>query len=91
MIFPPLEQLAPGVTGYTREWNDSLYIPYIRADREGNGDVGRYLDSLPTDRRVVVPCVISKRLEGMLKRRGFTPAWEWSEYMGEHVEIWERS
>jgi hypothetical protein len=35
------------------------------------GAVGRWLDTLPHDRRVIVPAVISDRLRGMLARRGF--------------------
>jgi hypothetical protein len=72
--------LAPGVTGYTiRDPNGSLYVPLIQAVREGNGDVGRYLDSLPIDRVVVVPNVINGLLIEMLVRRGFALAYEWAE------------
>lgn len=40
------------------------------------GDVGRWLDALPTDRKIIVPAVVSPRLAGMLERRGFQPhAW----------------
>ncbi len=35
------------------------------------GDVGRWLDTLPHDRTVVVAAVVSTRLAGMLQRRGF--------------------
>lgn len=35
------------------------------------GAVGAWLDALPRDRRVIVPAVISARLAGMLRRRGF--------------------
>lgn len=50
----------------------ALWVPLVIAEKPGNGDVGRYLDSLPGDRRVVFPNVISDVLIGMLKRRGFT-------------------
>jgi hypothetical protein len=74
------EHLASGVTGYTvRMSNGSLYVPLIQAVHEGNGDVGRYLDSLPIDRVVVVPNVVSGLLVGMLVRRGFALAYEWAE------------
>lgn len=64
--------LAPGVFGFTRNDPDgSLVIPMVVAEYEGTGDVGRYLDSLPRDRRVVVEECISLRLAGMLERRGF--------------------
>jgi hypothetical protein len=64
--------LAPGVFGFTRDDPDgSLVIPMVIAEHEGTGDVGRYLDSLPTNRRIVVEECISMRLAGMLERRGF--------------------
>jgi hypothetical protein len=64
--------LAPGVYGFTRDDPDgALVIPMIAAEMPGSGDVGRYLDSLPNNRRVIVEAVISIRLAGMLERRGF--------------------
>lgn len=70
-IIPFLAPIAPGVVGYTVEDDDGLWLPLIYAVAEGSGAVGAWLDSLPTDRRVIVPNVISARLEGMLARRGF--------------------
>lgn len=66
-----MNQLAPGVIGYEEVRGGDLYVPLIAAVDEGRGDVGRYLDSLPRDRRVVVPNVLNDILAGMLKRRGF--------------------
>lgn len=43
------------------------------------GAVGRWLDSLPRDRKVVVPAVVSGRLAGMLTRRGFEPRVWWDD------------
>lgn len=74
--------LAPGVRGYTVEQNGELYVPLIIADRPGSGDVGRYLDSLPRDRTVKFPNVLSERLEQMLLRRGFHHGVEYSEEWG---------
>lgn len=83
--------LAPGVRGYTVDLGErGLYVPLIEAENPGSGDVGRYLDSLPRDRRVVVPNVVSARLLGMLQRRGFSAVMEWAEDFGEFVECWER-
>lgn len=62
----------------------------IAAERPGRGDVARYLDSLPKNRRVVFPTVISALLRGMLQRRGFELTSEWSPEFGEHVDIYER-
>lgn len=65
-------ELAPGVYGWTRDLSDgSLEIPSLRAESEGSGAVGRYLDGLPKDRKIVVPLVTNPRLAGMLERRGF--------------------
>lgn len=73
LLFDQLDHLASGVVGYSIDEEDgSLWIPLIYAEDEGAGDVGRYLDSLPTDRTIVVPNVINPRLEQMLARRGFT-------------------
>ena len=81
--------IAPGVRGDVHDTPAGLYIPIIFAEREGGGDVGRYLDALPRDRRVVFPCVISVRLAGMLVRRGFAPAFDHSEDFGE-IDVYER-
>jgi len=69
-------RLAPGVRGYTVWSHGELYVPLVIAEREGSGDVGRYLDTLPLDRVVKFPSVLSERLAGMLLRRGFAPATE---------------
>lgn len=63
--------LAPGVQGTAFDTPEGIYIPLVRAKSEGSGDVGRFLDSLPTDRRICFPGVINHRLAGMLERRGF--------------------
>ncbi len=82
--------MAPGVRAHVFDMPQGIYIPMIIAEREGAGDVGRYLDSLPKDRRVVFPTVISARLRGMLERRGFRQSTEWAPEFEEHVEIHER-
>lgn len=64
-------ELAPGVGGYTLDVDGDLWLPLIYAEDEGSGQVGEYLDTLPFDRRVVVPNILSGRLAGMLRRRGF--------------------
>jgi hypothetical protein len=63
-------QLAPGVQGFAFHKNNLIIIPMILAEHEGNGDVGRMLDRLSA--RCVIMAVTSKRLEGMLERRGYT-------------------
>lgn len=86
-----LDELAPGVFGYTMEDEHALWIPIIQAERPGSGAVSRYLDSLPLDRTVRVPNVISGRLEGMLERRGFVPRRVWAEEVEQWVQVMERA
>ena len=88
-LLAPLEELAPGVRGCTREESGVLWLSFIVAMRPGAGDVGRYLDALPRDRTVVVPCVVSSRMAGMLGRRGFVSHMEHVDGMGE-VDVWTR-
>lgn len=85
-----LSLLAPGVRGYTVEYDGALYIPLLHADHPGHGAVGRYLDGLPRDRSVRVPCVISSRLRGMLLRRGFVCRAEYAPELDTWVEVWCR-
>lgn len=63
-------KLAPGVRGFTFKKNNVIFIPLIVAEKEGSGDVGRFLDRLSP--RCVIMDVTSGRLEGMLIRRGWT-------------------
>ena len=84
------DQVAPGVHAVLVEHQGVTYIPYIAADTPGNGDVGRYLDSLPKDRTIRVPCVLSSVLKGMLRRRGYRVTHEWSKEFEEEVEVFER-
>lgn len=74
--------LAPGVRGYAVETEGRIWIPVIYAEREGAGDVGRFLDSLSP--RCIVPTVTSPRLMGMLARRGFVPTFT------ADCEYWQR-
>ena len=73
-------ELFPGVKGYAIEKEGLIYIPLIIADREGSGQVGKFLDSLSPRCRVV--SLTSPRLMGMLVRRGWIPTFtktdEWS-------------
>lgn len=82
--------LGVGVYGYSVETENGLYIPVVQAQHEGNGDVGRWLDSLPTDRRIVFASVFSPRLAGMLERRGWTFIEELNPRAGEMVPCWQR-
>ena len=70
-ILKPTARLAPGIFGYAVKTKGGTYIPFIAAEHQGDGTVGKWLNELPSDRRIVFPTVLSARLAGMLKRRGF--------------------
>ena len=84
------DAFAPGVNGYSVETPEGLYIPVVMATNPGSGEVGRWLDSLPKDRRIVFASVFSPRLAGMLQRRGWSYSEEWDERSGESLPCWER-
>lgn len=78
-LFVPL---AAGVEGLTSDVGPVLEVAGIRAaEPRIPGAVGAWLDTLPTDRPVAVPFVVSDRLAGMLARRGFV---EWVDDLGRH-------
>lgn len=66
-----LSEIYPGVHGAIHMMGDVLFINEIWAKVEGSGQVGKYLDSL--EGVVIVDSVLSKRLLGMLQRRGYKP------------------
>lgn len=66
--------LADGVRGYVVRYGGWLWLPVIVAEREGSGDVGRFLDHVEPAEIVAVPTVINARLRGMLERRGWHAA-----------------
>jgi hypothetical protein len=63
--------IAPGVRGCVIEHEGELHIPLVSAEHPGIGAVATFLESLPQDKRVVFPTVISEKLANMLLRRGF--------------------
>ena len=81
-----LEVIAPGVRGYAIESEGKIYIPFIMAERPGNGDMGRFVDSL-SDRCVFVN-VLSSTLMKMLIKRGWKRKMELLN--GETVDVWSR-
>lgn len=78
----------PGVQGIWFDQPEGIYVASVIAIREGSGDVGRMIDSMPADRRIVFTTVISARLEGMLERRGYKEETEY--YEGEPYGVWVR-
>lgn len=68
--------IAVGVRGMAFDMTSGIYISLVIAEKPGNGDVSRFLDHLPKDRRVVFPSVLNPKLRAMLARRGFKEAWD---------------
>jgi hypothetical protein len=72
--------VAEGVLAHVivrRKWTE---VRAVIADTPRRpGAVGAWLDTLPADRKVVVPAVLSRRLAEMLARRGFTPESWWDD------------
>lgn len=64
-------EIAPGVDGKVVDHGTHIEVVGVRAQVEGSGAVGRWLDSLPPHSEVWVPLVTSDRLAGMLDRRGY--------------------
>jgi hypothetical protein len=83
--------IAPGVYGWLFDMPNGIYIPVISATNPGSGDVGRFLDSLPKDRAIKFPTVMSPVLRGMLLRRGFLDVLEFAEELGGDVEVMMRA
>jgi hypothetical protein len=69
-LFGDLPEVAPGVFADLVDRGGVLFINIVWSPVEGQGKVGRWLDSL-AHRRVIVPAVISARFAGMLARRRF--------------------
>jgi hypothetical protein len=90
MSLEGLDQLGPGIFGLAFEHPEGIYISLIVSEAPGQGNAGAFLDSLPTDRRIVFPVVVSDVLAGMLERRGFTLTYEWSDSWYEMVDVYER-
>ncbi len=65
--------LAPGVRGVVFDEPEGITVTAIFAEDEGSGAVSAWLAGLPKDRRVTFTTVLSRRLAGMLARRGYKP------------------
>lgn len=85
-----LDLIALGVYGKRFDGPRGTYFPLVYAACRGAGDVGRFLDALPRDRRVAFPAVASDCLRGMLARRGFRPEVERDADLDCDVEVWAR-
>ncbi len=84
-----LDELAPGLKGYTMEHEGATYVPVLFADHPGSGALTRYLDGLEaTGVTVKIPNVINGRLEAYLQRRGYHLIGEYSPQFQEAVPVW---
>jgi len=79
-------ELGPGIKGYAVEDEGLIYIPLVSADNPGQGDMGRFIDSL--DSNCVFSAVFSQKLQGMLVRRMWVLKWEFVVEAGEEVPFW---
>lgn len=90
----PMAELSPvelEAGSYAIEADDgAIYIPVITVKNPGNGEGGKFLDSLPTDRTIKVPGVLNPVLAEMLLRRGYYRTVEWAKEFGEEVEVYVR-
>lgn len=80
------EKVADGVLAHVVDNQVWVEVRGIVADDPRvPGAVGAWLDTLPTDRSVIVPAVTSERLAGMLQRRGFKRRLWWDE----RIRLWD--
>jgi len=87
-----LDELAPGLRGYTVEKDGALYIPFFIAEERGKGTLTRYLDDVESRHKVVkIPTVLGERLALYLQRRGYIVTHEWAAEVSEWAEIWVKS
>lgn len=84
LLFVPIGE------GLIRDTGDEIELGGIRATVPGSGAVGKFLDSLPQDRKIAVPYVTSKQLAGMLERRGFTERQRFDPRVGGWGLVWIR-
>lgn len=84
------KELGPGVMGYELVAEDAIQFIVVEAVNDGNGDVSRWLDSLPTDRTYRIPAVMTPKLAEMLARRGWTTFQDWFQFRKEMVTVYER-
>lgn len=83
-------RLAEGVRGFAFDTVNGIYITAIHADKIGSRHVSKFLDSLPRDKRIVFPVVVSPRLRAMLIRRGYVERWEIGEPYQDDIPVMER-
>src|SRR6266436_4078767 len=80
----PEYPLGPAVVGYAIQVKAEIYIPLMHSLKRGNGDIGKFLDSL--SKRCVIVNVCNEKLVGMLERRGWQCTWVTCEEMDGTVD-----
>lgn len=76
--------VAPGVRADYRDNGCWFSLRSVIRDPDDYrpGAVGAWLDTMPTDRRCIVWAVVSDRLAGMLRRRGFSAVRRFDSHLG---------
>lgn len=86
-----VDRIGEASGGYAIEDGDgAIYIPIVMMDERGKGNCSRFLDSLPTNRTIKFPNVISAQLRGALERRGYREIHEWAVEFEDWVPVWVR-
>ncbi len=81
-----LYELFPGVRGYAIESDGKIYIPIVKAVKEGNGDVSKFLDAC--SQRCTFPNIVSGKFKAMLARHGYIETHEWDWKFEQWVDVW---
>lgn len=86
----PCPEIAPEVHGVVFEIDRRLYVSFLFSLQPGSGFVTKYLDTLPKDKTVIFPEVMSPVLEGALRRRGFSPVVAYAPIFRNHTHCFIR-
>lgn len=79
--------ISENVRGIAFVTDSAILIPIIRSMKPGSGFVSQFLDSLPSDARIVFMIVTNPKLRTMLLNRGYTEQTEWSELFDDEVPV----
>jgi hypothetical protein len=60
-------------TMFPAELRYDVCVGRVQTDNAGSGRLGALFDLLEADRRIMVQCVLNKRLDAWLRRRGYAP------------------
>mgnify|MGYP001607416767 CR=1 FL=1 len=75
--------MPEGLKGYWWETEKQICVPLVISKNEGNGTFTKWLDLLETKGKTIFfPSIVSKRLEGILRRRGYIDAFVMDKELG---------